>query len=104
MVDPCWNYVNETPNHFALRDYYNPKTAGGYEFQARPVVGMFWAPVVAKKTTTAIDNAIVDRTTAEDTTGNVYSIDGRIVAKGVKNLNNLKKGVYIFKGKKFVVK
>ena len=104
LVDPCWNYVNETPNHFALRDYYNPKTAGGYEFQARPVVGMFWAPVVAKKTTTAIDNAIVDRTTAEDTTGNVYSIDGRIVAKGVKNLNNLKKGVYIFKGKKFVVK
>ena len=104
LVDPCWNYVNETPSRFALRDYYNPKTAGGYEFQARPVVGMFWAQVVAKKTATAIDNAVVDRTKAEDTTGNVYSIDGRIVAKGVKRLDNLKKGVYIFKGKKYVVK
>ncbi len=104
LVNPCWNYINETPNHFALRDYYNPKTAGGYDFQARPVVGMFWAPVVAKKTTTGIENIVVDRIATEDTTGNVYSIDGRIVAKGVKNLNNLKKGVYIFKGKKFVVK
>ena len=65
---------------------------------------MFWAQVVAKKTATAIDNAVVDRTKAEDTTGNVYSIDGRIVAKGVKRLDNLKKGVYIFKGKKYVVK
>lgn len=34
----------------------------------------------------------------------VYTVDGICVAKNVKNLSTLKKGVYVIDGKKVVVK
>jgi len=37
-------------------------------------------------------------------TFDVYTTDGICVAKGVKNLNLLKKGVYVVNGKKIAVK
>ncbi len=36
--------------------------------------------------------------------GNVYDLSGRVVAKDVKSLNGLANGIYIFNGKKYIVK
>ncbi len=36
--------------------------------------------------------------------GNVYDLSGRVVAKDMKSLNGLANGIYIFNGKKYIVK
>lgn len=49
---------------------------------------------------TAVDGISAD----SNQTFDVYTTDGICVAKGVKNLNLLKKGVYVVNGKKIAVK
>ncbi len=46
----------------------------------------------------------IDSTTAETKSFDVYTTEGFCVAKGVKNLQLLKKGVYVVNGQKVVVK
>lgn len=46
----------------------------------------------------------LDNISADSKTFDVYTTDGICVAKGVKNLNLLKKGVYVVNGKKIAVK
>lgn len=47
---------------------------------------------------------INDINKAETTmTGDIYSIDGKLVKKGANSLSGLNKGVYIMNGKKYVV-
>ena len=46
----------------------------------------------------------IDGISADSKTFDVYTTDGICVAKGVKNLNLLKKGVYVVNGKKIAVK
>lgn len=46
----------------------------------------------------------VDGISADSKTFDVYTTDGICVAKGVKNLNLLKKGVYVVNGQKIAVK
>ena len=46
----------------------------------------------------------IDGISADSKTFDVYTTDGICVAKGVRNLNLLKKGVYVVNGKKIAVK
>lgn len=42
--------------------------------------------------------------TGDTETGNVYSLDGRLVAKGINGTRSLKNGVYVVDGKKLVIR
>ena len=53
-----------------------------------------------KDDTTGINDINKAETTM---TGDIYSIDGKLVKKGAHSLSGLNKGVYIMNGKKYVV-
>ena len=48
--------------------------------------------------------AVTDITVSKALDTNVYTIDGRIVRRNAKSLESLSKGIYIFQGKKHVIK
>lgn len=55
------------------------------------------------KTVDAIKTIEAVSTPAEDTPGNVYGIDGRLVRQNATSLEGLPKGIYIMNGKKYVI-
>lgn len=61
---------------------------------------VFNVSIVNEDTYTGISNVNADKVNA----GNVYDISGRIVRKNAASVNGLAKGVYIFNGKKYIVK
>ncbi|MGM9870075.1 MAG: hypothetical protein ACI30R_10695, partial [Sodaliphilus sp.] len=48
--------------------------------------------------------AVTDITVSKALDSNVYTIDGRIVRRNAESLEGLSKGIYIFQGKKHIVK
>lgn len=51
-----------------------------------------------------VPTGVTDVVTTKAVNSNVYTIDGRIVRKNAESLEGLDKGIYIFQGKKHVVK
>ena len=51
-----------------------------------------------------VPTAVTDVVTSKAVNSNVYTIDGRIVRRNAESLEGLSKGIYIFQGKKHIVK
>ncbi|MDO4510636.1 MAG: carboxypeptidase regulatory-like domain-containing protein [Bacteroidales bacterium] len=51
-----------------------------------------------------VPTAVTDVTASKALNSNVYTIDGRIVKQNATSLEGLDKGIYIFQGKKYIVK
>ena len=46
LVDPVFRWLNETPNRVPMSDWYDTKTGRQVGFQARPVVGGVYVPML----------------------------------------------------------
>ena len=100
-------YINEDGGVriFASSSYYGATTIADSLLDKEVTVeGVIWSDGlhltgISTKVVTAI-NAI--ETKNVENTGNVYSIDGRLVRRNATSLEGLPKGIYIYNGKKVV--
>ena len=53
MIDPIYQWINETPSHVPLTDWYDTKTGKQIGFQARSVVGGVFIKALSDKQLTA---------------------------------------------------
>ena len=55
-------------------------------------------------TTTTGIMAIEEDGSMHSVSGDIYSLDGKLIRKNATSLNGLKKGLYIMNGKKYLIK
>ncbi|TRW25339.1 DUF4965 domain-containing protein [Flavobacterium zepuense] len=54
LINPMWDYANETSNRMALSDWHNTVTANKMNFTARSVVGGYFLPLLKWKSAQSI--------------------------------------------------
>lgn len=98
--------VKQTNKDFTLkgtRAYMTGTLSMGTPTMAKSAYNAL-TPVDMNGETTDIDFIDVAPRHTDLGEGNIYNLNGQLVRKGAKNLNDLDKGVYIANGKKVVVK
>lgn len=55
LVDPVYDYVNESPRRFPLGDWYGTVDCMPIQFRARSVIAGHWMPVLMMKTSGSIE-------------------------------------------------
>lgn len=82
-------------------------TVAGKKYVVKGIFGSIYnnkAEVFPIEITEQVETGVVEVNTAKAADGNVYSIDGRLVKTHAQDLNDLDQGIYIFNGKKYIVR
>lgn len=82
-------------------------TIAGKKYVVRGIFGTIFnnkAEVFPIEITEQVETGVTEVNTAKAVDGNVYSIDGRLVKTHAQDLSGLDQGIYIFNGKKYIVR
>lgn len=98
---PSYVFSQVTKDYFPLKIGIRCTAANTDYWTAFNMFKLYFYGNVTLDALTGLNNIITDQ--QEKLPVNIYSIDGRLIKKGVESLKDLQKGIYIVNGKKVAV-